>query len=266
MSREELEELAWRWRELARSLANSAGEDSSTSSRPPSSDDPYRRGERGKPAAADRDGGAAPSAAPPENAGERCEKKTAKPAGKKPGAKGFHGDQARLLRRALPLRPPEHRPPRRRIALGYRGAPAEPANERVLSGRPDAGDLHRRTVAPLPPLAPQDPGILGRLAEPGARRGDHRTLHPRIRPGERARRRATHSGGARGRYRPSRRDPLVSARRPALDVGGDDGDDDHLPHRQPPQGGTDRADRRRLPGLAGHRRLRRLPRSSATPA
>src|SRR5271163_2082521 len=164
------------------------------------------------------------------------------------------------------LGPPEHRPPRRRIALGYRGAPAEPANERVLSGRPDAGDLHCRTVAPLPPLAPQDPGILGRLAEPGARRGDHRTLHPRIRPGERARRRATHSGGARGRYRPSRRDPLVSARRPALDVGGDDGDDDHLPHRQPPQGGTDRADRRRLPGLAGHRRLRRLPRSSAPPA
>src|SRR5271167_433205 len=68
MSREELEELAWRWRELARSLANSAGEDSSTSSRPPSSDDPYRRGERGKPAAADRDGGAAPSAAPPWSA------------------------------------------------------------------------------------------------------------------------------------------------------------------------------------------------------
>ena len=102
MSREELEELAWRWRELARSLANSAGEDSSTSSRPPSSDDPYRRGERGKPAAADRDGGAAPSAAPPENAGERCEKKAAKPAGKKPGAKGFWRSQPIVVSVEIP--------------------------------------------------------------------------------------------------------------------------------------------------------------------
>jgi transposase len=105
MSREELEELAWRWRELARSLANSAGEDSSTSSRPPSSDDPYRRGERGKPAAADRDGGAAPSAAPPENAGERCEKKTAKPAGKKPGAKGFWRSQPIVVSAEIPHPP-----------------------------------------------------------------------------------------------------------------------------------------------------------------
>src|SRR5271156_4003014 len=105
MSREELEELAWRWRELARSLANSAGEDSSTSSRPPSSDDPYRRGERGKPAAADRDGGAAPSAAPPENAGERCEKKTAKPAGKKPGAKGFWRSQPIVVSAEIPHAP-----------------------------------------------------------------------------------------------------------------------------------------------------------------
>src|ERR1700690_3133514 len=47
------------------------------------------RGERGNRAAADRAGGAAPPAPPPENAGERCEKKTVKPAGKKPGAKGF---------------------------------------------------------------------------------------------------------------------------------------------------------------------------------
>jgi hypothetical protein len=52
MSREELEELAWRLRELARSLANRASEDSSTSSRPPSSDDPYRREDRSKPVAA----------------------------------------------------------------------------------------------------------------------------------------------------------------------------------------------------------------------
>ena len=50
MSREELEELAWRLHELARLLANRASEDSSTSSRPPSSDDPYRREARSKPA------------------------------------------------------------------------------------------------------------------------------------------------------------------------------------------------------------------------
>ena len=90
MSREQLEELAWRLHELARSLANRAGEDSSTSSRPPSSDDPYRREERGKPVAADSDGAAAESSATaPEKrrqAGQAT--KTAKPAGKQPGAKG----------------------------------------------------------------------------------------------------------------------------------------------------------------------------------
>jgi transposase len=95
ISREELEDLAWRWHELARSLANRAGEDSTTSSRPPSSDDPYRRDARGKPAGAGPDGGddAKASAAPPESAGKPDEnkpdeKKTAKPAGKQPGAKG----------------------------------------------------------------------------------------------------------------------------------------------------------------------------------
>lgn len=86
MSREELEELAWRWREMARSLANGAGEDSSTSSRPPSSDDPYRRQERGKPDAADAD--ADPSETPPEKAGKPDKNKTGKSAGKQPGAKG----------------------------------------------------------------------------------------------------------------------------------------------------------------------------------
>jgi len=86
MSREELEELAWRWREMARSLANGAGEDSSTSSRPPSSDDPYRRQERGKPDAADAD--ADPSETSPEKAGKPDKNKTGKSAGKQPGAKG----------------------------------------------------------------------------------------------------------------------------------------------------------------------------------
>jgi transposase len=93
ISLEELEDLAWRWHELARSLANRAGEDSTTSSRPPSSDDPYRRDARGKPAAAGPDDDANASAAPPESAGKPDEnkpdeKKAAKPAGKQPGAKG----------------------------------------------------------------------------------------------------------------------------------------------------------------------------------
>ncbi len=89
MSREQLEELAWRLHELARLLANRAGEDSSTSSRPPSSDDPYRREERGKPVAADPDGAAADSSdTAPEKAGKPDQNKTAKGSGKQPGAKG----------------------------------------------------------------------------------------------------------------------------------------------------------------------------------
>jgi transposase len=70
----------------SRSLANRAGEDSSTSSRPPSSDDPYRRQERGKPDADDAD--ADPSETAPEKAGKPDENKTGKSAGKQPGAKG----------------------------------------------------------------------------------------------------------------------------------------------------------------------------------
>jgi len=89
MSREQLEELAWRLHELARLLANRAGEDSSTSSRPPSSDDPYRREERGKPVAVDPDGAAADSSdTAPEKAGKPDQNKTAKGSGKQPGAKG----------------------------------------------------------------------------------------------------------------------------------------------------------------------------------
>lgn len=93
LSREELEERAWRWHELARELANRQGEDSSTSSRPPSTDDPYRRGEKEKPAASGSDGGAEAAAAPAEKISKAEDKKTAKPAGKQPGAKGFWRSQ-----------------------------------------------------------------------------------------------------------------------------------------------------------------------------
>ena len=57
LRRKGLEDLAWRFRELARPLANRLGEDSTTSSRSPSSDDPYRRDQRdGKPPAGQEHG------------------------------------------------------------------------------------------------------------------------------------------------------------------------------------------------------------------
>jgi transposase len=86
MSREELEDLAWRFRDLARSIANRADQDSSTSSRPPSSDDPYRRQERGKP-----DVDASETAL--EQAGKPDKNTTGKSAGKQPGAKGHWRSQ-----------------------------------------------------------------------------------------------------------------------------------------------------------------------------
>jgi hypothetical protein len=91
MSRGELEDLAWRQREALRALANRLGQDSKTSSRPPSSDDPYRRGESGQPASDGDDG--KPPAAPPGKTGKPDEKKAARPAGKRPGTKGFWRSQ-----------------------------------------------------------------------------------------------------------------------------------------------------------------------------
>jgi hypothetical protein len=85
MSREEVEEWAWRRHELARELANRLGEDSKTSSRPPSSDDPYRRGEKEKAASAGPDG--AEDAKAPAALPDKADK-PGKPAGKRPGAKG----------------------------------------------------------------------------------------------------------------------------------------------------------------------------------
>jgi hypothetical protein len=87
LSRDELEEQAWRWRNLARSLANRLGEDSTTSSRPPSSDSPYRKNAASEPACADQNGnndGIGPSA----DGNKTGKKKLSKPAGKQPGMKG----------------------------------------------------------------------------------------------------------------------------------------------------------------------------------
>jgi hypothetical protein len=89
MPPEEVVALAWRQREALRSLANRLGEDSTTSSRPPSSDDPYRREARGKPASAGSDAGAETPSAPLGKAGKPDEKKPGRPPGKQLGSKGF---------------------------------------------------------------------------------------------------------------------------------------------------------------------------------
>jgi hypothetical protein len=95
MSHEDLLATSCRLLALARSQANRLSEDSRTSSRPPSSDDPYRREERrgsGEPASEGRE----TAAASPDNRSEA--KAEAKPEsgrrpGKQPGAKGFWRSQ-----------------------------------------------------------------------------------------------------------------------------------------------------------------------------
>jgi hypothetical protein len=79
---------------LARELANRLGLDSRTSSRPPSSDDPYRGGDDGKP-----------PAAPPGKTGKPDEKKAARPAGKRPGTKGFWRSQPIVTSAEVPYAP-----------------------------------------------------------------------------------------------------------------------------------------------------------------
>jgi transposase len=82
--------------ELARELANRASEDSRTSSRPPSSDDPYRGHGKGAERANEGDKAETPPG-PPESAGKSEGKKVAKPAGKRPGAKGHWRSQPILV-------------------------------------------------------------------------------------------------------------------------------------------------------------------------
>lgn len=97
MSREELEAWARQVWELARRLANQLGQDSTNSSRPPSSDDPYRRGtqagsgggrggEQEQPADQDKKAGSRASAisAQASSAMETARKRP----GKQPGAQG----------------------------------------------------------------------------------------------------------------------------------------------------------------------------------
>jgi transposase len=91
MSRADLEELTWRLHELARSLANRAGEDSTISSRPPSSDGPYRRDSKNEPGSSrpDRDDDTGGDTGSAPGAGAAGDSPKPKPAGKRPGTKGF---------------------------------------------------------------------------------------------------------------------------------------------------------------------------------
>ena len=114
LPRQELEDLAWRFRELARTLANRLGEDSTTSSRPPSSDDPYRRDQRGGAGRVgqDGDGGASQDAATPggeaKDAADKADKgkALAKPPGKRPGMPGHWRREPIVASREV-----EHVPP-----------------------------------------------------------------------------------------------------------------------------------------------------------
>jgi hypothetical protein len=107
LPRHELEDLAWRFRELARSLANRLGEDSTTSSRPPSSNDPYRRDAAGEPPP----GGQGPAGAGEEDAPAPArnqikdqagkDQKPAKPPGKRPGMPGHWRRQPIVVSREI---------------------------------------------------------------------------------------------------------------------------------------------------------------------
>ncbi len=104
LPRKELEDLAWLFREAARTLANRLGEDSTTSSRSLSSDDPYRRGQRdGRPAAGqDHDNGEGQDAAAPTGDDKAGKDKTpAKPLGKRPGMPGHWRRQPIVVNRQV---------------------------------------------------------------------------------------------------------------------------------------------------------------------
>lgn len=97
LTREELEELTWQLVEVARSLVEKVKQNSTNSSRPPSSDDPYRRrDERQKDRNAkhsskvDTDGSANSGSPSSEATNTEATSKTpSRPAGKRPGMPGF---------------------------------------------------------------------------------------------------------------------------------------------------------------------------------
>jgi hypothetical protein len=134
MSRGELEDLAWRQREALRLLANRLSEDSKTSSRPPSSDDPYRRGEKGKPASAEPDGGSKTASTKSGKTGELAKKK----AGKPPGTKGFWRSQPIVTSVEVPHAP---------TVCAACGAALGPGLERRCVGAHNSLELERGVMS-----------------------------------------------------------------------------------------------------------------------
>jgi transposase len=95
MSRPELIRFAVEAAEMVRRLANRAAADSSNSSRPPSSDAPWRRDRGGTSAAPKAEAAAAANA----------DKKPEKPSGKRPGTPGFWRRQPLVVHEDVPHRP-----------------------------------------------------------------------------------------------------------------------------------------------------------------
>ena len=110
MSRTEVDRFALQAAAMVRHLANQLAADSTNSSRPPSSDPPWRRDRDGKPAAGDGPAVAADAPTPetgavvPRNA-KPPGKKPEKPSGKRPGMPGFWRRQPIVVHEEVPHRP-----------------------------------------------------------------------------------------------------------------------------------------------------------------
>jgi len=105
MSRTEIESFALQAAGMVRHLANQATADSSNSSRPPSSDPPWRRDRAGKPAAGEDQAAASAVPKPEGAAAANPDKKPEKPSGKRPGAPGFWRRQPLVVHEDVPHRP-----------------------------------------------------------------------------------------------------------------------------------------------------------------
>ncbi len=104
LPRDELEDVAWGFHELARRLANRLGEDSTTSSRPPSSDDPYRRAKPSEPCPDGGDSAGQDIAAPANQAcgdTKKAGEPPGKPPGKRPGMPGHWRRQPIVVSREI---------------------------------------------------------------------------------------------------------------------------------------------------------------------
>jgi transposase len=108
LPRDDLEELTWQLVEVARSLAEKVKQNSTNSSRPPSSDDPYRRRDERqkakdiKPNSGD-DAGGDDAGSPPSGTIQpgTTDKKPSKPSGKRPGMPGFWRRQPMVVSRTV---------------------------------------------------------------------------------------------------------------------------------------------------------------------